>query len=116
MSPPVLIVSEQLNYTKPDGIHAIFMPVMIEFSRYICTYSSAKFEYIINMYGISVDDLLEIIKKQCKDAEILKGLVIKYNIIGKVSIIDTIVKRVSSFAVGTKEMLEKCLVILDSVI
>ena len=31
MSPPVLIVSEQLNYTKPDGIHAIFMPV-IEFS------------------------------------------------------------------------------------
>ena len=85
-------------------------------ARYICTYSSAKFEYIINMYGISVDDLLEIIKKQCKDAEILKGLVIKYNIIGKVSIIDTIVKRVSSFAVGTKEMLEKCLVILDSVI
>ena len=47
MSPPVLIVSEQLNYTKPDGIHAIFMPVMIEFSRYICTYSSAKFEKII---------------------------------------------------------------------
>ena len=75
-----------------------------------------RFIYIINMYGISVDDLLEIIKKQCKDAEILKGLVIKYNIIGKVSIIDTIVKRVSSFAVGTKEMLEKCLVILDSVI
>ena len=32
MSPPVLIVSEQLNYTKPDGIHAIFMPVIIEFS------------------------------------------------------------------------------------
>ena len=44
MSPPVLIVSEQLNYTKPDGIHAIFMPVIIEFSRCICTYSSAKFE------------------------------------------------------------------------
>ena len=47
MSPPVLIVSEQLNYTKPDGIHAIFMPVIIEFSRCICTYSSAKFEYPI---------------------------------------------------------------------
>lgn len=47
MSPPVLIVSEQLNYTKPDGIHAIFMPVIIEFSRYIRTYSSAKFEEII---------------------------------------------------------------------
>ena len=44
MSPPVLIVFEQLNYTKPDGIHAIFMPVIIEFSRCICTYSSAKFE------------------------------------------------------------------------
>lgn len=49
MSPPVLIVFEQLNYTKPDGIHAIFMPVIIEFSRYIRTYSSAKFEYI-NLY------------------------------------------------------------------
>ena len=47
MSPPVLIVFEQLNYTKPDGIHAIFMPVIIEFSRYIRTYSSAKFEEII---------------------------------------------------------------------
>lgn len=47
MSPPVLIVFEQLNYTKPDGIHAIFMPVIIEFSRCICTYSSAKFERII---------------------------------------------------------------------
>ena len=45
MSPPVLIVFEQLNYTKPDGIHAIFMPVIIEFSRYIRTYSSAKFEF-----------------------------------------------------------------------
>ena len=47
MSPPVLIVSEQLNYTKPDGIHAIFMPVIIEFSRCISTYSSAKFELFI---------------------------------------------------------------------
>ena len=47
MSPPVLIVFEQLNYTKPDGIHAIFMPVIIEFSRCIRTYSSAKFEFQI---------------------------------------------------------------------
>jgi hypothetical protein len=31
MGPPVLIVSEQLNYTKPDGTHAIFIPVIIEF-------------------------------------------------------------------------------------
>ena len=31
MMPPVLIVFGQLNYTKPDGIHAIFMPVIIEF-------------------------------------------------------------------------------------
>ena len=46
MSPPVLIVSEQLNYTKPDGIRAIFMPVVIEFSRCIRTYSCAKFELI----------------------------------------------------------------------
>jgi len=44
MSPPVLIVSEQLNFTKPDGIHAIFMPIISEFSRCIRTYSSAKFE------------------------------------------------------------------------
>lgn len=25
MNPPVLIVSKQLNYTKPDGIRAIFI-------------------------------------------------------------------------------------------
>lgn len=47
MSPPVLIVSDQLNYTKPDGIRAIFMPVVIEFSRCIRTYSCAKFELFI---------------------------------------------------------------------
>lgn len=64
MSPPVLIVSEQLNYTKPDGIHAIFMPVIIEFSRCICTYSSAKFEYFTK--GI------------CKMASILIGIVCGY--------------------------------------
>ncbi len=45
MSPPVLIVFSQLNFTKPDGIHAVFMPVIIEFSMYIRTYTSAKFEY-----------------------------------------------------------------------
>ena len=60
MSPPVLIVSEQLNYTKPDGIHAIFMPVIIEFSRCICTYSSAKFElYIINGFQMNDNHLIE---------------------------------------------------------
>ena len=34
----------QLNYTKTRWFHAIFMPVIIEFSRCIGTYSSAKFE------------------------------------------------------------------------
>ena len=42
-----MIVSEQLNYTKTRWFHAIFMPVIIEFSRCIGIYSSAKFEYII---------------------------------------------------------------------
>ncbi len=41
-----MIVSEQLNYTKTRRFHAIFMPVIIEFSRCIRTYSSAKFEFI----------------------------------------------------------------------
>ena len=54
MSPPVLIVFEQLNYTKPDGIHAIFLPVIIEFSRCIRTYSSAKFEYNYNIILIKL--------------------------------------------------------------
>ncbi len=39
-----MIVSEQLNYIKTRRFHAIFMPVIIEFSRCIGTYSSAKFE------------------------------------------------------------------------
>ena len=39
-----MIVSEQLNYIKTRRFHAIFMPVLIEFSRCIGTYSSAKFE------------------------------------------------------------------------
>ncbi len=39
-----MIVSEQLNYTKTRWFHAIFMPVIIEFSRCIGIYSSAKFE------------------------------------------------------------------------
>ena len=44
-----MIVSRQLNYTKTRWFHAIFMPVIIEFSRCIGTYSSAKFElYEIN--------------------------------------------------------------------
>jgi hypothetical protein len=44
MNSQELIISEQLNYIKPDGIHAIFMPGIIEFSRCIRTYSSEKFE------------------------------------------------------------------------
>ena len=31
MSPPVLIVFEQLNYTKPDGIHAILCQLLLNF-------------------------------------------------------------------------------------
>lgn len=42
-----MIVSEQLNYIKTRRFHAIFMSVIIEFSRCIGTYSSAKFEMII---------------------------------------------------------------------
>jgi len=42
-----MIVSEQLNYTKTRWFHAIFLPVIIEFSRCIGTYSSAKFEYLM---------------------------------------------------------------------
>ena len=38
------VVSEQFNYTKTRVFHAILMPVIIEFSRCIGTYSSAKFE------------------------------------------------------------------------
>ena len=41
-----MIVSRQLNYTKTRRFHAIFMPVIIEFSRCIGTYSSAKFELL----------------------------------------------------------------------
>ena len=47
-----MIVSEQLNYIKTRRFHAIFMPVLIEFSRCIGTYSSAKFEYIIKMGSV----------------------------------------------------------------
>ena len=42
-----MVVSRQLNYTKTRRFHAIFMPVIIEFSRCIGTYSSAKFEILI---------------------------------------------------------------------
>ena len=49
-----MIVSEQLNYIKTRRFHAIFMPVLIEFSRCIGTYSSAKFEYIT--YCKKIDD------------------------------------------------------------
>ena len=63
MSPPVLIVFEQLNYTKPDGIHAIFMPVIIEFSRCICTYSSAKFEILI-IFAVVAENLFRLLIRQ----------------------------------------------------
>ena len=46
MSLQFVIVSEQLNYIKTRRFHAIFMPVIIEFSRCIGTYLSAKFEFI----------------------------------------------------------------------
>ena len=46
-----MIVSEQLNYIKTRRFHAVFMPVLIEFSRCIGTYSSAKFE-IIKQFNI----------------------------------------------------------------
>ena len=45
-----LIDFEQLNDIKTRRFHAIFVPVIIEFSRCIGTYSSAKFEYIKNLY------------------------------------------------------------------
>ncbi len=41
------VVSGQFNYTKNRVFHAILLPVFIEFSRGIGTYSSAKFEYLI---------------------------------------------------------------------
>ena len=58
-----MIVSEQLNYIKTRRFHAIFMPVLIEFSRCIGTYSSAKFEYIIKAMQ-EYYKLLEILGKQ----------------------------------------------------
>ena len=42
-----MIVSEQLNYTKTWWFHAIFLPVIIEFSKCVGTYSSARFELLI---------------------------------------------------------------------
>ena len=40
------VVSGQFNYTKNRVFHAILLPVFIEFSRGIGTYSSAKFEFV----------------------------------------------------------------------
>ena len=53
-----MIVSEQLNDTKIRWFHAIFMPDIIEFSRCIGTYLSAKLElvnYIKNIRTFCVD-------------------------------------------------------------
>jgi len=40
----------QLNYTKTSRFHAIFLPEIIEFSRYTSTYSSAKFELMNKIF------------------------------------------------------------------
>ena len=56
-----MIVSEQLNYIKTRRFHAIFMPVLIEFSRCIGTYSSAKFEFI-KKQAIKTSDRKQTIK------------------------------------------------------
>ena len=53
MSLRLLIVFRQLNYTKTRRFHAIFMPVFIEFSRCISTYSSAKFEFVTLIFVIN---------------------------------------------------------------
>ncbi len=45
------VVSEQFNYTKNRVFHAILLPIIIEFSRCIGTYSSAKFENFIFCSG-----------------------------------------------------------------
>ena len=56
MSLRLLIVFRQLNYTKTRRFHAIFMPVFIEFSRCISTYSSAKFELLFISYHVNKID------------------------------------------------------------
>ena len=48
----------QFNYTKTRRFHAILMPVIIEFSRCIGTYSSAKFE-LINLFETKEEILAE---------------------------------------------------------
>ena len=50
-----MIVSEQLNYIKTRRFHAIFMSVIIEFSRCIGTYSSAKFESFNKLHLMTED-------------------------------------------------------------
>lgn len=58
-----MIVSEQLNYIKTRRFHAIFMSVIIEFSRCIGTYSSAKFELFIKISDMSIESLGFLIKR-----------------------------------------------------
>jgi hypothetical protein len=62
------VVSGQFNYTKNRVFHAILLPVFIEFSRGIGTYSSAKFEYIIHKaldyskkYELQLENVLKMI-------------------------------------------------------
>ena len=45
-----IIVFEQLNYTKPDSIHAIFMPVIIKFSRYIALIQVRSLSQLFLLY------------------------------------------------------------------
>lgn len=47
MNFPALIVFGQSIFIKLDGIHAVFMPVNIEFLGILYVYLSVKFEHII---------------------------------------------------------------------
>lgn len=69
-----MIVSEQLNYIKTRRFHAIFMSVIIEFSRCIGTYSSAKFELFISTYLCMAYKLLSGIIRPAGDSWGASGL------------------------------------------
>ena len=67
-----MIVFGQLNYTKIRRFHAIFMPVIIEFSRCIGTYSSAKFENVI--YYCRGDDVTPRLERALWEAAQVKAI------------------------------------------
>lgn len=77
-----------------------------------------RFKYICEKYCIDISnsDVFELIYKQCKNAKILQGLVVKYNITGKMTIIDALIDKLNTFSVDEKEMLEKCLVIINTIV